>query len=119
MVWIFASIFAGIIALGVGETGVAVICFIIAVIAIKIRKKKPLFSRSYKQPKQSAADRWLANYKAGLDEDLRVYQENQKKKEKMLDEARLLEEQSKYGMPYEQKELKRRAENLRRDAYRL
>ncbi len=72
-----------------------------------------------KHHKENEAQKWLNGYKASLDQETRMYQANQRERDRLLDEARNLDQRAKYGSASERKELSRQADNLRRQAGRL
>ena len=72
-----------------------------------------------KHHKENEAQKWLNGYKASLDQETRMYQANQRERDRLLDEARNLDQRARYGSASERKELTRQAENLRRQAGRL
>lgn len=68
---------------------------------------------------ESSADRYAREAREYYAKDTANYQANQRKKQELLSRANQLEQQARYGMPYEQKRLKQEAEELRRQANRL
>ncbi len=65
------------------------------------------------------AQNWLNGYKASLDQETRMYHANKRERDRLLDEARSLEQQAKHSSFGQKKALKNQAEELRRQAGRL
>lgn len=74
---------------------------------------------SSRPKKESAADKWLRETKESQNREMDQWRANQRKKEQLLDQARVLEDQARYGTPWEQNQKRQQAENLRREANRL
>ncbi len=67
----------------------------------------------------SSIGKWQADVSRRYEQDTMDYLERKRQEDKLLNEARALEAQAKYGPAYKQRELRNRAQQLRREASRL
>ena len=76
-------------------------------------------SKNDKEYRNSDAAKWANDFQRQCQQDTEEYFARKRQKEELLNQARTLESQSRYGTGYERKELKKQAKELKRQAGRL
>ena len=109
-----AIIFTGILAFGVEQWILGIVIIVAGCIYFRCSGR---YGGSFRGVhKETGADRYLKEAQDYYRQDRINYQQKQKRKHELLEQARILDEQARYGSEYSMNQKRQEAQRLRREA---